>query len=167
MRNKRGSLELSMSTIVIVIIAIVLLSLGIVFVRSMMGRISGTSETAFEEADRAIKDLMGGDEKFFISGPYRDVKVGEKITFNSGIQNFEGETINFKIGVNPADEVSDISWVIVPKSLSVNAGDKKGFPIVVNIPKTSKSGSTHMYNINVDYEDGTNYGSELISINIK
>lgn len=167
MRNKKGAIELSMSTIVVVVIAIILLSLGIVFVKNMMGRISGTSESAFEEADRAIQDLMGGDEKFFISGAYREGKVGEKITFNSGIQNFEGETINFKIGVESKNEASNINWVQIPKTLSINAGDKKGFPIIVNIPKTAKSGSTLMYNIKVDYEDGTEYYSIIISINVK
>ena len=167
MKNKRGAVELSMNTIVVVVIAIVLLSLGIMFVRNIMGKISGTSETAFGEADRAIQDLMGGDETFFISGAYTEGKVGETLTLNAGIQNFEGETITFKISVESADGISNIDWIQIPKILPVSAGDKKGFPVVVKIPKTAKSGSTYMYNIKVNYEDGTNYDSELISINVK
>jgi len=166
--NKKGAIELSMNTIVVVVIAIVLLSLGLVFVRKIMGEITETSGSAFEAADQEIQELMGGDSAFFIAGQFgREAKVGEKINFNAGIQNFEGEIIDFKINVEAADSESDISWVKIPDSLPVNAGEKRGFPITITIPKTAKSGSTHMWHINVIYEDGSPYKSELISINVK
>ncbi len=168
MKGKKGAIELSMNTIVVVVIAIVLLSLGLVFVRKIMGEVTETSGTAFEAADKEIQELMGGDSAFFIPGQFgKEVRIGEKVNFNAGIQNFEGETINFKIQVEAADSESDISWVKVPNSLPVNAGEKRGFPIIVTVPKTAISGSTYMWHINIKHEDDSPYKSELVSINVK
>lgn len=165
--NKKGALELSMSTVVIVIIAVVLLSLGIVFVRNMMGKISGLSETSFIEADEAIQGLMGGDQEFYISGTSFEEKAGGVISIVGGIQNFEGKDMRFKLSVTAADETSDISWVNVPTSLFVKAGEKNGFPVEIRIPKTAKSGNTYMYSIDAYDEANQPYGSEVIAINVK
>lgn len=165
--NKKGAVELSMNTIVVVVIAIVLLSLGLVFVRKIMGEVSETSTSAFEAADQEIQELMGGDKAFFVSGLSHEGKVGEKITISAGIQNFLGESMKFKIEIESADDDSDVSWIQTPKEMFVKAGEKNGFPVIVTIPKTARSGMSAFYSVNVYDSTGELYGSEVLAVNVK
>ena len=48
--NKKGALELSMNTIIIIVIGVVLLSLGLIFVRGLFGQVESLSKSAFETA---------------------------------------------------------------------------------------------------------------------
>src|SRR3989338_7889465 len=84
--NKKGAIELSMTTIIVIVIGVVLLSLGLVWVR-------GT----FLQADQEIREKMGGDSKFYISGQTFDLKVKSKITINVGVQNTEGTDASFTL----------------------------------------------------------------------
>lgn len=165
--NKRGAVELSMSTVVIVVIAIVLLSLGIVFVKSIMGKITKMSEGAMIAADESIQELMGGDKAFFISGTIFTNKPGGTIEITAGIQNFLGKDMKFKIEIESADGESDVKWIETLTYKTVKAGEKGGIPIIVSIPKTARSGSTAMYSINVYDAEEKLYGSESIAINVK
>lgn len=165
--NKRGAIELSMNTIVVVVIAIVLLSLGLVFVRKIMGEVTETSGTAFDAADKAIQELMGGDQQFFIQSTTKEIGVGKTETINAGIQNFLGKNMKFKIEVSSADGESDVSWINAVSSRTVLAGGKGGFPIVINVPNTAVAGSTSMYEISVYDEEDSLYGSEILAINVK
>ena len=63
--SKRGAIELSMTTIIVVVIGVTLLTLGLTFVKNIMGGAEGISEEAFTEADRMIRDMMGSDEEFY------------------------------------------------------------------------------------------------------
>lgn len=56
-RNKKGALELSMNTIVIIVIGVTLLILGLAFVRGMFSKITELSEGAFEKAEGQIGDV--------------------------------------------------------------------------------------------------------------
>jgi hypothetical protein len=165
--NKKGAVELSMSTIVVVVMAIVLLSLGIVFIQGIIGKTTKLSDQAFLNADKSIQDLMGGDQAFFIAGTNFQGKVGEELNIIGGIQNFEGKDIKFELSAEGADDTSDVGWITMPTSLFAKAGDKQGFPMIVKIPKTAKSGSSHLYNIIAYDEDGEIYGNEVIAVSVK
>jgi len=52
--NKKGAIELSMNTIIIIVMGVVLLSLGLMFVRGIFSQVEGLSKSAFETADAEI-----------------------------------------------------------------------------------------------------------------
>lgn len=166
MKDKKGAIELSMSTIVVVVIAIVLLSLGIVFVRKIMGDVTGTAESAFEAADKEIQDLMGGDDTFYLSGPGHDIKVGDEKSISGGIQNFLGENMEFKIKIE-TDKENYLEWIQAPPTVFVLAGEKEPFVITVRVPKTAKAGITTFYTIFVYDENDEVYESGQLAINVK
>ncbi len=61
--NKKGAMELSISTIVIVVIGITLLVLGLVFVRGIFDRLGGLGTGAFEKAEQELSQIQSGDTK--------------------------------------------------------------------------------------------------------
>ena len=49
--SKKGAIELSMTTIIVIIMGITLLSLGLIWIRGTFSEITGLSKGAFEKAE--------------------------------------------------------------------------------------------------------------------
>ena len=60
--NKKGAIELSIGTIVIIVLALVMLILGIVFVRSIMCAGIQVSEDLGAGVKNQVRNLFGGDK---------------------------------------------------------------------------------------------------------
>ena len=59
--NKKGAMELSINTIVIVVIGITLLVLGLVFVRGIFDKLGDLGGGAFQKAEQELKQIQSGD----------------------------------------------------------------------------------------------------------
>lgn len=57
--NKRGAIELSMTTIIIIVIGITILVLGLAWVRNMLGGASDLTQKALEGGQQQISEIMG------------------------------------------------------------------------------------------------------------
>ncbi|MBM3233564.1 hypothetical protein FJZ19_00545 [Candidatus Pacearchaeota archaeon] len=60
--NKKGAIELSIGTIVIIVLALIMLILGIVFVRSIMCAGIQVSEDLGSGVKNQVRNLFGGDK---------------------------------------------------------------------------------------------------------
>ncbi len=96
--NKKGSLELSIQAIVIVVIAFVVLGLGLGFVRGQFKSITETSSSVQEQIRQSIlEDLRTGDKKLSFpattltveKGQSQDIAIGVKNTLASGDLRFK------------------------------------------------------------------------------
>lgn len=67
MKSKKGAIELSMTTIIVIVIGVTLLTLGILWVRGVIGNVSGLSDSAFEDAERVL--ASGGDFQGAVNAP--------------------------------------------------------------------------------------------------
>jgi len=67
MMNKKGAIELSMTTIIVVVIGVTLLSLGLFWVRGMFENLEGISGDAFDHARDAIDQIGQANEPLTIS----------------------------------------------------------------------------------------------------
>ncbi|MEM4245338.1 MAG: hypothetical protein QW404_03635 [Candidatus Nanoarchaeia archaeon] len=76
--KKRGALELSVNTIVIIVIGVALLSLGLIFVKNLFGGIGEISTDIFGKADTEIGKL-GTEDKFTVPTTI-NVKQGSRTT---------------------------------------------------------------------------------------
>src|SRR3989344_823169 len=85
--NKRGALELSMTTIIVIVIGVTLLSLGIIWVRSTMEKVTGLSDAAFATAQQELQERMGSNDAFYVKGNYFKVKRGDTVDLTTGAQN--------------------------------------------------------------------------------
>lgn len=136
-KSRKASLEMSISTIVIVVLAMTLMGLGLVFIRSMFTNITDTAGTVQDQIKQQIlEDLRTGDKK--ISFPTSEVTIGKKQSnvLAVGIKNVLNTAGDFTIEIE--DESGVLSsgvlgnkgtfiWDTTPQNLDVN--DANVYPI--------------------------------------
>ena len=84
-RNKRGSLSLSMEAIVILILAVVMLGLGLTFVRTMFTNITDRATTAIDIADLSARPTEADPITFTPASP--EVREGRELSVQVGFYN--------------------------------------------------------------------------------
>ena len=98
--KKKGSLNLSIEAIVIVVIAFVVLGLGLGFVRGQFKSITETTTAIQEQIKQQIlDDLRTGDKK--LSFPATEITLGKKESTVTaiGIKNVQQGTLKYKIEI--------------------------------------------------------------------
>ncbi len=75
-KNKKGALELSINTIVVIVIGVTLLILGLVFVRNIFAKIDTLSSDSFAKAEGELGKLSGVDASLTISPERIEVEKG-------------------------------------------------------------------------------------------
>ena len=129
--NKRASLEIGVNTIVILVIAMMLLGLGIGFIRGLFskaGELPGLIDTGSWEnpptASEPIKltpssiEIKGGDSK--------DVKVG--------VYNTKGTAMEFSVTIPSC--TGGVKPKIEALSSNIPPGESKGFKVIVTAVDT-------------------------------
>lgn len=152
MKSKHAAIELSMTTIVVVVLSLTLLIMGFVLVRSVMcGAIDATKSVNVQVKDQ-INSLFGstGGEVQCLGS------AGDPITIVPGRDNVirciikapSTNTYYFSITPN-SDFTPDKSilndandWITVQKSIQVGPGDTEAKPIItINLPKEAPEGN--------------------------
>ena len=88
--NKKGALELSMNTIIIIVIGVVILSLGLMFVRGVFTQTIDLSDKVFAGANKELDDLGGNINSALILSPDTvRVKAGQTSGFLIQVTNLE------------------------------------------------------------------------------
>ncbi len=167
--SKKGAIELSMTTIIVIVIGVVLLSLGLMWVRGLFEKITILTTGAFEQADQEIRERMGGNERFYVSGQAFDIKVNGDKMISIGIQNLAdigGTSESFTLtkvqsGTNILPELE----FIIPGEQKIPLGEKMGIPVIIKAPKTTTPGKTYSYKIIVN-KGGSEYDSKVILITV-
>lgn len=169
MYSKKASLELSIRTIVIVILSMTLLGLGLGFIRNTFGDIRGISEDVTEQVrQQIIDDLIINDKKLSFTKTEVNIDKGSSEILTVGIRNKEDETLSYKMVFNPqsapdeAIEDDILIWFQYNKDmqqLQPSESDVKN--IRLSIPKNAKTGS-YFLTFNIvkfigfkKYENGT------------
>tara|TARA_Y100000310_G_scaffold332251_1_gene407492 strand:+ start:519 stop:1040 length:522 start_codon:yes stop_codon:yes gene_type:complete len=67
--KKKGAVELSMTTIIIIVIGITVLSLGLVWIRGTFEDITRTTRGASEQADSELAEIFGGTDQAVALSP--------------------------------------------------------------------------------------------------
>jgi len=104
---KKGSLNLSIQAIVIIVIAFVVLGLGLTFVRSQFKSMGETAGAVQEQISQQIlEDLRTGNKK--LSFPTEEVKVngGESKGLAIGVKNTGEAPLEFKLVLAIIDDVT-------------------------------------------------------------
>ena len=166
--SKKGAIELSMTTIIVIVIGVTLLILGLTWVRGLFEKVSGLTEESFRAAEKLIQDQMASDEKFYISGLTFDLEGGKSETVYTGIQNFgtQGASNKFRMEILPGEQGGDTKWFTLPPTLDVEVGKKKAFPFVIQVPRGTEPGSTFTFTVNV-YKDAALYDNQPIIVKVK
>ncbi|MEK6862935.1 MAG: hypothetical protein AABW57_02105 [Nanoarchaeota archaeon] len=93
-KGKKGALELSVNTIVVIVIGVTLLILGLVFVRNIFTKIDTLSADSFAKAEGELGKLSGVDKLLTLSPQRIDVEKGGAKQVNVIIANLEENPIS-------------------------------------------------------------------------
>lgn len=110
-KGKRGAIELSMNTIIIVVIGITILTLGLRWIYGIFDDLSDRSAQIGKLSDEQIRGLFEEqDDVIYIETSTPEVKKGKEINLNAVVKNIYSETHKFRYVVE-AQEKADQSAV--------------------------------------------------------
>ncbi|MEK6845143.1 MAG: hypothetical protein AABY26_00170 [Nanoarchaeota archaeon] len=170
---KKGSLNLSIEAIVIVVIAFTVLGLGLGFVKSQIGDISKTSSAVQEQISQQIlDDLRTGNKKLSFPATKLTLETGAESVQAIGVKNTEDKQISLMLGFQVREEGGifqpffsekkltfksggqDVESKIIwdDSSQTLKAGETRVLPVTITAP--DKSGN-YLYKVDLYYvEDG-------------
>jgi len=86
--DKKAAVELSMTTIIIIVIGITILSLGLVWIRSVFSDVGQLTSGAFEQGETQINEIFGGsDQPVALSPTETSMSQGDTTTATLAINN--------------------------------------------------------------------------------
>lgn len=182
-QSKKGAFELSIGTIVILVIAMSMLILGLVLVRTIFTGAQYNVELMNKKVKAEINKLLAEDQKAVLHLPDRIAVIGQGKEFGLafGFTN-EGRTQRFKWQTQVDDDnirkkcgVSDREaedWITTGGSGSVDiaSGDSYYDVVRFNIPNGAVSDiSTCIirYKLIIKQEDGTPYETLPFDLDVK
>lgn len=96
--NKKGSLEISIQAIVIVVLAMTLLGLGLAFIKIQIGKMGETAGQVQDQIKQQIlEDLRTGDKKLSFPSSRITVASGDKVDLAIGIKNTNDYPARFRV----------------------------------------------------------------------
>ena len=170
MKSKRGAVELSITTIIVVVIGITLLVLGLAWVQGIFSQLDKLTGEQFTSAQKKIQESMGADARFYVSGNAFNVKSGEKVEVYVGVQNFGTQGTNdFLIEVQPGKNAEG-KFVITTSEerVQVKVGDRAGIPVIIRANKGLNTGTDYSFIIKA-IRDGNKeipYDSQAILVTV-
>lgn len=155
MKSKKAAMEMSIGTIVVVVLSITMLILGVMLIRGIFSKTEDSTNAVFENLD-SIAAGLGNDEnaKMIITPTSQKlaIKIGESETLGVGIMNrlsgTESKDALFSYEINVVDD--DIenrcgftpkeaqSWIIVGRKdsdVKIKPGELGSFLVEIEIPK--------------------------------
>ncbi|MBS3167297.1 hypothetical protein J4403_03770 [Candidatus Woesearchaeota archaeon] len=98
MKSKKGAIELSMNTIIIVIIGIAMLGLGLFFVNKVRLSLTGAIDKSTSQMDSALNDAFESGETAFIRPMSIETGINSRKTFGIGFVN-EGKDCELEYNI--------------------------------------------------------------------
>ncbi len=102
--NKRGAIELSMTTIIVIVIGVILLTLGLVWVRGVFKDVTDISDEAFIQARNIISGIEDVDSLLTLIPEKIDLAQGKDEVVKVVIANFEKDPISAEVTANAGDD---------------------------------------------------------------
>lgn len=180
--NKEGAIELSIGTIVVIVLAMTMLILGLVLVRSIFSGATDVADMTTTQLKEQVSRLFGEDKKLVVYPDTRhiNVKMGEASGFGMGIKNlltgvqdkkFSYEVIvsdpdiRQKCGVGEREAEAWMSTGRAEDNINLAPGEFVSGKVLLEVPEGSTL-CTFRYRINVLY-GGQAYASELMDVTIR
>ena len=180
--KKKGAIEVSISTVVILVIGVTMLIVGIVLVREIMQGALGATRLINENVKAQINKQFNEDENLktviYLPDNNAEVNKGKKYLINFGIKNIvrgqsEAGTFNYEIKAKEVSEGCNLSlskadsYITLGKkgTIKILPGELKEDQLTVFLPRDAPLCSIR-YDINFQ-KDGQIYDSNFFTINIE
>jgi len=163
--NKKAALELSMNTIIIIVIGVVLLSLGLMFVRGIFGNVDDLTRDAFEGAENAINDIATHDQKLTVPSQI-PIRQGDSAVSNIWVVNENPTQQAFTLSLTPSADNNagaKISISIPSSQVTLDTGEEVGFAIGIEVSNNLAKG---LYGYTVQINGGT-YATDSFFVKVE
>src|SRR3989344_3701460 len=104
LKNKKGAIELSMTTIIVIVLGVTLLILGITFVRTIFTKVGEISKGTFAKADTLLGQLENVNEFLTVTPTILELEIKKDDVAKVTIANFEEEAIDISAEVTAEDK---------------------------------------------------------------
>ncbi|MFH0798421.1 MAG: hypothetical protein V1906_03355 [Candidatus Woesearchaeota archaeon] len=156
--HKKGAIEMSMQTIIVVVIGVTLLTLGLKFVYDTFQNIGGQQDQVSKATEAKISELFGeSDNAISLPQDNMQLKQGKSSSLMVYIRNIEPGTVNaaLEIVVDKANIPETANVDSVKKWFTYNGAQKKldegqlrESNVAITVPKTAKLG-TYLVTFNI------------------
>ncbi len=180
--EKKGAVELSIGTIVIIVLSMSMLILGLVLVKNIFSGAMDITDMTNSQLKEQVSKLFGEDKKLVVYPDTRHitVKSGTAMGFGIGIKNLltgvQDKKFSYEVIVSDPDirkkcgvgEREAEEWISTGRSeenIGLAPGEFISGKVLLNVPEGSTL-CTFRYRINVMY-GGQSYASELMDVTIR
>ena len=172
--QKKGAIELSMSTIIVVIIGVVLLILGLTFVRGIFSKTDVLTGNAFDEAETAMKNIGTPTEELTVAPLKTSMSQGETKGALVVIYNIDTKEHKYNLKTSLPSKTATagkISCVMAEtqeessNTITVESGRQRR-DIKVLITDGGSPLGTYICNVNL-YRDGSTETRDTRSITVE
>jgi uncharacterized membrane protein (Fun14 family) len=152
MENKKAAFEMSVGTIVTIVLSVTLLVLGIFFVQQIFSSAKGVVDLTDQQLRNEINKLFSEEDKISIYPSTRliEIKQGSTDGVGMGIRNLErgvssSDTFSYEVTVSDADLESKCginegeveSWMVTGRAendIPISSGDFSTQKVLFEIP---------------------------------
>ncbi len=164
LKNKKGAIELSMTTIIVVIIGVTFLTLGIKLVYDYFQDIEEQRVIMNDATQKRILELFGeSEDSLNLMQTSTEIEQGKDYQLNIGIKNTlsQKHTFVYEIEVfdvpGTADAKAVEDWFISTAGapIELESGEVQPEPIKIKVPKDGKIAplGSYLIRINLDCKD--------------
>lgn len=182
-RNKKAAIELSINTIVVIVLAMSMLILGLVLVKNLFSGANNNVNTIADKTKDEINKLFTEDQRLIVYLPNRILKVkqGETWGIEFVIKNLltgksDDSSFSYEVSVNDPElkskcqgitEKEISSWISAGRTgtnIAIAPGSKFVDTIRMSIPEDSPL-CTIRFNLNIK-ESGKTYETQSFDIQV-
>lgn len=170
-RMKKGSLELSINAIVIIVLAMTILGLGLGFVRSQFKQIGSTGLQVQEQIKEQILEQMRTSGKKLAIQKQVNLERRESTVLGIGVMNVGDGPVTLsmdiefkeKKGAGPGEGEGDIDFFYDSDEFTLTSTEEKVFSAEVTAGSAS---GTYLYTVTF-YEGNEVYGKQSFFVKVQ
>ncbi len=175
LRKKSGAFEMSMNTLVIIVIAVVMLILGLVFVRQIFGVATQSVSVIDEQVKNQLKTMFGQEQGYVVVyNAETSIKPGtESFRIPLAARTRTGKTVvednlQYKISVVGGDCVNPETWIVYPQANTWKSFDSFEFDagyvdLILNVPPGTPFCTSIM---KISIKDTVEFASKTFTVKI-
>ena len=181
--KKGGAIELSIGTIVIIVLAMSMLILGLVLVKNIFSGATDVTDMTNAQLRDQVSRMFGEDKRLVVypDTGHVNVKGGEISEFGFGIKNLlegsnAGTDFNYEVVVSDdsiqakcgVSEREAEDWITTGRSerLEIASGGFEAGRVRIEVPDGAKL-CTFRYRVKVYQADNSIYDSEIMDVTIR
>lgn len=150
MMDKKGAIEFSMTTIMVIIIGVAVLALGLTWVRGTFDSVGDITDAAFESAKSELGQDLTREDPLGISPSTISLRPGESTTVAVGFLNGISPPTTISNAVISVNNLgSAITSVVDNSGKTINSGEIFDWRVVIQAGDTAVVGNTVVASVKI------------------